>query len=128
MFNKQLTGLLYGWIVILGLIMLASIVIALLLRFTMFDEPTLSMITLIIGLLALFIGGLVAGIKVKAKGWIIGGIIGSGFTFFTFLIQYLGYKQTFSIDQLIHHSGYILAALIGGVLGVNLMIGQKNKP
>lgn len=128
MFRKQMNGLLYGWIVVLCLIMLASIVIALLLRFTKFDEPTLSMITLIIGLVALFIGGLVAGIKVKAKGWIIGGIIGIGFTLFTFLVQYLGYKQAFTVDQLVYHSSYISAALIGGVLGVNIMIGQKNKP
>lgn len=119
--NKQLLALLYGWTISFGIIFIASIVLALLLRFTGFNEPTLSWVTLIIGLFSLFTGGLVAGMKGKAKGWIIGGMIGLGFTLLVFLIQYLGYKQAFSFGQSIHHLGYIGAAIIGGILGVNMI-------
>lgn len=122
--NKQLLALFYGWIIVFSIILVSSIAIALLLRFTTFNEPTLSWVTLIVGLIALFIGGLVAGLKSKAKGWIVGGIIGLGFTLIIFLIQYLGYKQAFSVGQTLHHIGYVVAALLGGIFGVN-MVGNN---
>src|SRR5690625_3531178 len=100
--KNQLLALFYGWIFVFSIILVSSIVIALLLRFTTFNEPTLSWVTLIIGLVALFIGGLVAGLKSKARGWIIGGMVGLGFTFIIFFIQYLGYKQGFSLQQSFH--------------------------
>lgn len=123
--KQQLTALMYGWLVVFGLIFIASITLALLLRFTTFNEPTLSWVTLVIGLISLFIGGIVAGVKGKAKGWIIGGFTGLGFTLFIFLIQYLGYQQMFSLEQSVHHLGYILASLFGGVIGVNIIAGEK---
>jgi len=126
MWKQQFVGLLWGWIVVLGLILLSSIILAVLLQFTAFNNPTLSWVAFGIGLLSLFIGGLIAGVKGKAKGWMIGGITGAGFTVFIFLVQYLGYQQGFTIEQSLHHLGYILAALIGGVIGVN-MIGTSNK-
>lgn len=122
--KQQLAALLYGWITVIGLIFLTSVILALLLRFTTFNEPTLSWVTFILGLICLFAGGVVAGVKGKAKGWIIGGITGIGFTLLTFLIQYLGYEQMFSSVQLLHHAGYIIAALFGGIIGVN--IGKNN--
>lgn len=125
--NKQFIALLYGWIVVFILVFISSIILALLLRLTTFNEPTLSWVTLVIGLLSLFIGGLVAGVKGKAKGWLIGGIIGLGFTLLVFSVQYLGYKQSFSFGQSIHHLGYILAALIGGVIGVNFVVEDQDK-
>lgn len=125
--NKQLIALFYGWIFIFSIIIVTSIVIALLLRFTSFNEPTLSWVTLIIGLIALFIGGLVAGLKSRAKGWIIGGIVGLGFTLFIFFIQYLGYKQAFSLGQTFHHIGYIVSALLGGIFGVNIISNEQTK-
>ncbi len=123
--KQQLIALMYGWLVVFGLIFIASIALALLLRFTTFNEPTLSWVTLVIGLISLFIGGIIAGVKGKAKGWIIGGFTGLGFTLFIFLVQYLGYQQMFSLEQSIHHLGYILAALFGGVIGVNIIAGDK---
>ncbi|WP_373892914.1 TIGR04086 family membrane protein [Virgibacillus natechei] len=118
--KNQFIALLYGWIVVLGFILIASVILAFFLSFTTFNEPTLTWVTLAIGLIALFIGGIVAGVKGKARGWIIGGVIGLGFTLFVFLVQYLGYQQMFSLEQLLYHIGYIIAALFGGIIGVNV--------
>lgn len=123
--NNQFTALLYGWIVVFAFILLTSVILAFFLRFTNLNDPTLSWITLIIGIISLFTGGLVAGVKGKSKGWIIGGFTGIGFTLFVFLVQYLGYKQPFSLEQSFHHLGYILAALVGGVFGVNFVASEK---
>ncbi|MFD2630958.1 TIGR04086 family membrane protein [Oceanobacillus kapialis] len=118
--RQQFTALLFGWIIVLGLILLSSFILALLLRFSTFNEPALTWVTLVIGLISLFIGGLVAGAKSKAKGWVIGAFTGLGFTLFTFLVQYLGYQVGFSMEQIIHHTAYILVALFGGMVGVNI--------
>lgn len=123
--NRPVMGILYGWTFILGLILLASIVLALLLKFTELNEPTLSTITLIIGLIALFIGGFIAGIKGKAKGWMIGAVVGLGFSLFIFVIQYLGYQESFTLLQTFHHMGFFIVALIGGIFGVNF-VNQKD--
>ncbi|WP_010531103.1 TIGR04086 family membrane protein [Lentibacillus jeotgali] len=123
--KQQFIGLLYGWIIILGLLLLTSIILAFLLRFTGMNEMTLSWITLAVGLISLFIGGIVAGVKGKEKGWVIGTITGAGFTLFTFLVQYLGYQQGFSLEQSLHHAGFILAALLGGVIGVNTIKSES---
>lgn len=121
MHRIQFTALLFGWIVVFGIILIASFVLALILNFTAFGESGLQWATLIIGLLALFIGGVIAGIKGKAKGWMIGGTIGIGFSLIIFLIQYLGYQQGFSLEQSLYHLAYLAAALLGGIIGVNLV-------
>src|SRR5699024_571876 len=121
--NQPFIGLLYGWIIIFGLILGASLILALLLRFSSFNEPTLSWVTLAIGIVSLFIGGVVSGAKSKSKGWIIGGLTGLGFTLFTFLVQYLGYQQPFLWEQSLHHIGFIIAAVIGGMIGFNIVVG-----
>lgn len=123
--GQQFIALLYGWVVVLGLILISSIILAFFLRFTSLNQSTLSWITLSVGLISLFIGGFIAGLKGRAKGWVIGIAVGIGFTLFTFLVQYLGYQQSFSMNQSLHHIGYILAALIGGIIGVNLVVPEK---
>lgn len=122
--NQQFTALLYGWIVVLAFILGASLILAIFLKFTSFQETTLYWVTLVVGLLALFIGGFIAGVKGKSKGWLIGALIGIGFSLFVFLIQYLGYNQTFTMEQSLHHLGYLLAAIVGGILGVNSMMNR----
>lgn len=124
--KQHFVALMYGWIVILGLIFITSIVLALLLKFTPLNDPTLSWVTLVVGLLSLFIGGIVAGTKSKQKGWLIGTIAGLGFTLFTFAVQYLGYHQGFSIEQSLNHLGYILVAMVGGVIGVNAVESNES--
>src|SRR5699024_7208090 len=81
--------------------------LALILRFTELNEPTLSTITLVLGLIGLFVGGFVAGIKSKTKGWITGGAVGIGFSLFIFLIQYLGYVLTCTFSLSLHDGGFL---------------------
>lgn len=118
--KKQLIALMYGWVFVLGFIIVASFILALILQFADMSGWMLSWVAFGVGLLSLFIGGMVTGIKGKSKGWVFGGITGAGFTLFVFLVQYLGYQNGFSFEQLLHHSGYIIAAVFGGMIGVNM--------
>ena len=118
--KRQLVALMYGWIFVLGFILIASFILAMILQFTEVTQWMLSWVAFAVGLLALFSGGLITGIKGKSKGWIFGGITGVGFSLFIFLVQYLGYQNGFSLEQLLHHTAYIVAAVIGGMIGVNM--------
>ncbi|MEI3596580.1 MULTISPECIES: TIGR04086 family membrane protein [unclassified Oceanobacillus] len=118
--QRQLIALLYGWIFILLFIVVSSFVLALVLQFTTISQWMLSWVAFSVGLVGLFIGGMITGIKGKSKGWVVGGLTGLGFTLFIFLVQYLGYQNGFSIQQMLHHTGFILAAIFGGMIGVNL--------
>lgn len=123
--REKIVGLLYGWVVILCLIFVFSLFLTFLIRFTTISEKNITFITLLVGIIALFAGGLIAGIKGKGKGLIIGGLTGIGFTLFIFLIQYLGYDQIFSMKQTIHHLIYFIAAAIGGIVGVNVFVTNE---
>lgn len=123
--NKQFEALLIGWIIVFGVIFLASILLALALRFTSISPTVVPWVTLTIGIIALFSGGVVAGAKGQVKGWAIGGTIGLGFALFTFLVQYLGYNAFFSMSQTLHHLGYMIVACLGGMIGVNLVPSPK---
>lgn len=124
--KKQSIALIYGWIFILAFILIGSFVLALILQFTTISSSMLSWVAFAVGLLGLFVGGLVTGVKGKQKGWIYGGITGAGFTLFIFLVQFLGFQNGFSLEQIIHHAAFILAAMFGGMIGVNLLSNQTD--
>ncbi|MDL4841634.1 TIGR04086 family membrane protein [Aquibacillus rhizosphaerae] len=126
MAKSRFSALLWGWIVTFVIMLCASLILSLLLRFTSLGSSTLSWTTLAVSIIALFSGGLVAGLKGKEKGWILGAGIGVGFTLFILLYQYLGYRNGFSTNQMIHHGGFLLAALLGGVFGVNMSTDKES--
>lgn len=98
---------------------MSSFIVALLVRYTHFTESLYSYITVAIGLLALFFGGFIAGIKRKANGLFVGICTGVLFTIIVFLIQFLGYDTSFTIKQSLYHLLYMIAAIVGSVIGVN---------
>ncbi|QDP40720.1 TIGR04086 family membrane protein [Radiobacillus deserti] len=120
MVKPRIVSILYGWVTIFAVMLAASLILSLLLRFSSLGESTLSWTTLIVSIIALFAGGLMAGAKGKEKGWLLGGITGIGFTLFILLYQYLGYGTGFSLEQTFHHTGFLVSALFGGILGVNI--------
>src|SRR5699024_8991423 len=124
--NNYLKAIVYGWITILVLILLSSVILSVVVRFTAISEFTLSYITLTIGLIALFVVGIISGLKGKENGWMLGALTGVGFTLLTFFVQYLGFNELFSVGQLIYHATYILAAIVGSVIGVNLIVPSKS--
>lgn len=123
--KKQWIAILYGWVAILFFVLLSSAVLALIIRYSEITSFTLSYLTLIIGLFTLFLGGVIAGLKGKANGLMIGFITGIGFTILTFFIQYLGFNEVFTMKQFIYHITYILCAIVGSIIGVNLTDSEK---
>ncbi|KGX84348.1 TIGR04086 family membrane protein [Pontibacillus marinus] len=124
MFQERMKALGYGWVTILVMMLASSLVLALFLRFTDMTAGTLQWVTLVLGLLTLFIGGFVSGAKGKERGWMLGLFTGLGFVLIVLLFQYLGYQKGMSTTQMMYQGGYTLAAMLGGVIGVN-MAGDK---
>ncbi|MEC1717955.1 TIGR04086 family membrane protein [Schinkia azotoformans] len=124
MAKNSFAAILYGVITTFVIVLTSSIILSLLLRFTKIQESSLTWVILTLSFLALFIGGFVSGGKGKQKGWFVGGGTGVLFTLLIFLVQFLGYQTSFSIEQMSYHIGYIIIAVLGGVIGVN-MTGKR---
>lgn len=113
-----------GTIFIFVLAIVLSFVISLLLQFSTVKEASLHVIVTVISFISLFIGGLIAGRKGKEKGWLLGASTGVCYTLIIFLIQFLGYDEVFTYEQIIFHTGYIIVAICGGIVGVNMLKGN----
>ncbi|MDX8046534.1 TIGR04086 family membrane protein [Gracilibacillus sp. S3-1-1] len=122
---KTIVSVLYGWVGILIVMFLASIILTLLLRFTSLGESTLEIATLFIGFIALFTGGFISGLKAKHKGILVGAITGLLFTFIVFCYRFLGLHLSITVIELVNHAAYLLLAIIGAIIGVNLSSSEE---
>ncbi|WP_308784463.1 TIGR04086 family membrane protein [Lederbergia panacisoli] len=115
--------MLYGVIAILLLGVVTSLIFSLILQFTETQEKSINLLITIISFLSVFAGGFICGGKGKQKGWLIGGATGLVYSLLILMYQFLGHSSLFSLEQLVYHICYILTAMMGGVLGVNILSG-----
>ncbi|WP_101844411.1 TIGR04086 family membrane protein [Halobacillus sp. Marseille-P3879] len=119
--KKFLQGVLgYGVGSIFILMILFSAVLASLLRFTTMDTDTLNQLSLIAGLTILALGGLLAAYKARQKGWFTGLLTGLIFIVIMMLFQIIFENRWVSVAQLSYFGGLVLAATLGGMIGVNM--------
>lgn len=120
------SSILYGIFTIFLLAVISSTIFSIILRFTSADESSLRFFITAISFIAIFAGGFVSGGKGKQKGWLLGGVTGLVYSLIIFLYQYLGYDRLFQFEQIIYHTCYILTAMMGGILGVNMTSKTRN--
>ncbi|MFA9557187.1 TIGR04086 family membrane protein [Evansella sp. AB-rgal1] len=120
MHHRIFSSALYGILTILILVIVASLISSTLLKFTTLQESSFTWILLGFSFLAVFIGGFISGGRSGQKGWIAGGTTAILYSLVIFLVQFLGYNQGFDGEQLLIHTGYVLIAIVGGILGVNV--------
>lgn len=119
-------AILYGVCAIFIMAIAASLIFSLLLRFTSINESSLTYVIMAVTFLSLFIGGFISGGKGKKQGWMLGGGTGLVFMLIVLLFQYLGHDSLFSLKQWIYQGCYVLTAMMGGILGVNLSSNSRN--
>ncbi|REJ10698.1 TIGR04086 family membrane protein [Halobacillus trueperi] len=119
--KKLLSGVLgYGVGSIFILMIVFAGVLALLLRFTGVEYETLNQLALVAGISILAIGGMLAAYKGEQKGWLSGGMTGLIFVSAMILFQVIFENSWVSLPQLSYFGGLVLAAWLGGMIGVNL--------
>ncbi|MFB6468017.1 TIGR04086 family membrane protein [Cytobacillus sp. Hz8] len=120
------SSILYGIITIFLLLIVTSFVMSILLKFTSLQESSLQFVVTAISFITLFLGGFISGGRGKQKGWLLGSLTGLVFSLIIFLFQFLGLNRLFSMETLIYHTCYILTAMMGGILGVNMTTKSRN--
>lgn len=114
------TGVLYGLASIILSILLFGILFGLILRFTSISENSLTWVFRILSFSILLIGGIIAGMFARKKGFLAGLSTGILFSTIILISQYLGYDQWFTMKQWLTHGGYLFVAMLGGMFGANL--------
>jgi putative membrane protein (TIGR04086 family) len=109
-----------GLVAIVSILFLASLILTLILHFTSVKEASVEWFLLPITLLTLFIGGGIAGYRSGSRGWYFGGLTGLSFLVFAWLISFLGFNSVFTYTNLMLYFSYLLLAIVGGVVGVNM--------
>lgn len=118
-------SILYGLVTIFLVATISSIIFSLILRFTSTQESSLQFVVTAVSFISLFIGGFISGGKGKEKGWLLGGGTGLLYTIVIFLFHYLGKDSLFTVEQVIYHTCFMLVAMMGGILGVNMTTSRK---
>lgn len=123
MTKKVLTASIYGIIVALILIIIAAFILASVLKFTSLSEAALGSIPMIIvSLIALFIGGLTAGVKMKEKGLLTGASTGLIYSLLIYLFLFLGFDRTIIGTQYLLIVANTAVTAMGGIIGVNIFV------
>ncbi|MFD3449382.1 TIGR04086 family membrane protein [Microbacteriaceae bacterium 4G12] len=119
--TKKITvAVLFGLGTLLLLASLTSLCMALLLKITKINESSLVITIFVFALISMLVAGFVSGVKAKVKGWLVGGTTGVAYSFLVFLVNYLGYSQSLSSENMLYHAGLIATSMIGGIFGVNV--------
>ncbi|MGJ9382920.1 TIGR04086 family membrane protein [Salipaludibacillus neizhouensis] len=118
--HRFISSILYGVLTIFILVIVASFMSSLVLKYTNVTEETFLWILIGFSFLALFIGGFISGGKSGQKGWFAGALTALFYTTLVFLTQYLSMNQGFDSQQLLMHLGYFIVAILGGIMGVNV--------
>lgn len=112
--------ILSGIVSIVSILFIFSLILSLLLHFTMIQEASIQWFLLPITLLTLFIGGVISGYQSGQKGWYIGGLTGLTFLLIAWLVSFLGFDMLVTLKSLLIYVAYLLLAMIGGMFGVNM--------
>lgn len=115
----------YGMAASFIIILSSAFLLASLLRFTSFSESGSLALPLVISAVALFVGGVFSGSRMKKKGLLIGAVTGLFYCFFSFFFQFLGLDRMPGTTQYLFYFVNVASAAVGGAVGVNLFSGKQ---
>lgn len=82
-------------------------------------QGSLSIITTVIGCIAVFFGGFFSSLYIREKGILFGVFSGLLFAFCTALVSVLVFQNDFTIGSVGKLAAILLSGSIGGIMGVN---------
>lgn len=114
-----------GVVSIIVMLFSVSVLLSILLHLTSLQESSLHMVLMPITFLSVFIGGCIAGFKSGARGWYYGALTGLGFILLTWLFSFLGFDSVLSMRTLWLYAAFLVLAMLGGMIGVNMSPKRK---
>ncbi|MFD2637587.1 TIGR04086 family membrane protein [Piscibacillus salipiscarius] len=109
-----------GVVAVIGLMLLGSLIIALIVNFMDFSKSGFQWLSFIVSVLILMVGGFIGGRKTEEKGWLTGAIVGVIYIIGIMLYQFLAQNSWIYSNQMLYFLIFVLAAVVGGMFGVNL--------
>ncbi|RPF55519.1 TIGR04086 family membrane protein [Aquisalibacillus elongatus] len=117
--NERMKASFIGVVTVIALMLVSSLIIALLVNFTDMSSSAFSWTSFITSVLVLIVGGFYGGRKSEEKGWLTGIIVGVIYIIGIMIYQFLAQDAWMYESQALYFLIFIVAAIVGGMLGVN---------
>jgi len=124
--RNQMFAVLYGCVTIFILLIICNTMLTFAIQTQFVTHENIFLVSFLVGLVILFISGVITGIKGKEHGWLLGGFVGIIFILMIVFIQYVGLEEQILLKQSIYLITYMLSAMIGSVVGVNFTHKENN--
>ncbi|RYL93899.1 TIGR04086 family membrane protein [Sporolactobacillus sp. THM7-4] len=125
MARNWMTAVSYGMAASFVIVLASAFLLASLLRFTSYAETSGTVLPIIISIVALFIGGIFSGSRLKERGLLIGAMTGLFYCLFSLFFQLFGLDRVPGAMQYVFYIVNIVSSAFGGVVGVNLFSGKR---
>ncbi|MET3682522.1 putative membrane protein (TIGR04086 family) [Alkalibacillus flavidus] len=122
--NNRFKAVLFGVLLVYGLMLSASFILALFVRFDWISTQSLDWLPFLISLTIMLLGGGLSGFRSSEKGWLSGVLVGVIYTVMIMLYQFLAHDVWLHDGQWLHFITFLLASISGGIIGVQL--NQRN--
>lgn len=122
---KYLKKLGFSFIYIIGSLLSITFIITLLNYFNIISDKIISIFKILIPIISLFIGGFYIGKNSNSKGYLEGLKLGSIFSIFLLIFNFLALSNSFKLKYLLFYLIIIVSSILGSMIGIN--INKKNQ-
>jgi putative membrane protein (TIGR04086 family) len=123
---QWMKGISAGLMSTAALLLLFTIVLSTLLRFTPLTENDLGFLPTLLSAAALIVGGVFTGVKSRTKGWLAGGLTGFFFSLLIIFFRIVFSHHLPNLNQIVFYLMAIGLMSLGGIFGVNLSVRKGN--
>lgn len=121
---KYLKSLGISFIYIISTILILIFIITLLNYFNIISDKIIPIFKILIPITSLFIGGIQIGKRSKNKGWLEGLKLGSIFSIFLLVFNFLAFSNSFKFKYLLFYLIIITSSILGSMIGINRKKGN----
>ena len=118
---KYLKALLYIFISIISF----TLIITILNYFNIISNTIINILKIISIIIPMFIGGMYIGKNSTSKGYIEGLKIGGITLIILFMLNYLGFNNSFHLSSIIFYLIVLISLVFGSVFGINKKVKDK---
>ena len=122
---KYLKKLGFSFIYIIASLLIITFILTLLNYFNIISDKIISIFKILIPIVSLFIGGFYIGKNSNNKGYLEGLKLGSIFSIFLLIFNFLALSNSFKLKYLLFYLIIIVSSILGSMIGIN--INKKNQ-